>query len=157
VWLARHIAQRLRIAPYWLRTALGIAAGGLVVAFGFNLFQQLVYLDVIDPAVSITNGLLFVAGFAISIGLPVGAQTLLGAVGVVAALMIPWSNYLINPDLRPPFIFDETNPNSALPLAIFAALLLAVFTVGYLWRGTLKSLIVRRPEPIAAQPQSINS
>jgi hypothetical protein len=131
VWIARHIGQRLRIAPFWARLALGVVVGGLIVALGFTLFQQLVYEDVIDSSVSIPYGMLLVLGFAVSVGLPTGLQILAGAAGVSLALLIPWANYLANPDYRPPFIFDDTNPTAAIPLVILAALILAVLTLGY--------------------------
>jgi hypothetical protein len=67
----------------------------------------------------------------------------------VAALLIPWSNYLRNLDLRPLFIFDDANPS--------VALLLALFTLGYLWRDKVQHLLVRRQKPVTVQPYSVNS
>jgi serine/threonine protein kinase len=136
VWLARHVAQRLRVVPFWVRAGLGTLAGGLVVAAGFGLFQKYIYDDVIDPSVSIPSGLLFVFGFAVSVGLPLLAQVLLGAAGITAAYLIPWSNYLTS-DVRPPFIFDDQYPDAVVPLTVIASLVLAVFTLGYLWRKPL--------------------
>jgi hypothetical protein len=128
--------------PFWARAGLGTLAGGLVIALGFDLYQRLLLDDLIEPSVSIPSGLLFVLGFAISVGLPPLAQVLLGAAGVAAAYLIPWSNYLIN-DVRPPFIFDYDYPESAAPLAIIAALVLAVLTLGYLWRKPLWRAVTR--------------
>lgn len=142
VWLARHITQRLRVVPFWARASLGTLAGGLVIAIGFGLFQKYIYTDVIDPSVSIPSGLLFVVGFALSVGLPPFAQALLGAAGVAAAYLIPWSNYLAN-DVRAPFFFDDQYPDSALPLAVITALVLAVLTLGYLWRKLLWRALTR--------------
>src|SRR5439155_7769874 len=91
IWLARHITQRLRIVPFWVRASLGIVAGGLVVAIGFGLFQKYIYEDVLDASIAIPSGLLFVLGFAVSVGLPPFAQALLGAAVVTAASLIPRS------------------------------------------------------------------
>ncbi len=146
VWLARHIPESLRIMPLWVRTILGIVAGGLIMTIGFDLFQQLVYQDVIELWVAITSGVLYVLGFAISVELPVWAQTVLGAGGVAAAFLIPWTDYLIN-DVRPPFIFDYDNPEMATPLVLTASLLLAVLTLGYVWRRVLRqdSTVTTKP------------
>lgn len=133
VWLARHIPETLRIVPLWLRAILGIVAGGLVMTAGFDLFQRLVYNDVIEPQVALTSGVLYVLGFAVSVTLPVWAQTICGAAGVAAAFLIPWADYLAN-DVRPPFFFDYDNPQSATPLVLAASVLLAVLTLGYVWR-----------------------
>ena len=142
VWLARHITQRLRVMPFWARAGLGTLAGGMVVAIGFDLYQRYILEDIIEPSVSIPGGLLFVLGFAISVGLPPLAQVLLGAAGVTAAYLIPLSNYLVN-DVRPPFIFDYDYPESAAPLAIIGSLALAALTLGYLWRKPLWRAVTR--------------
>lgn len=141
IWLGRHISQHLRLIPLWARAMLGTAVGGLVVATGFSLFQRWVYDDVIVPTISIPCGLLYVWGFAISVELPTWAQLILGAGGVIAAYLAPWPVYVSSLDadveIRPPFIFDLSRPDTILPLVIAAALLLALVTLGYLWIGPL--------------------
>jgi serine/threonine protein kinase len=136
IWLARHITLRLRVVPFWLRAGFGILVGGAVVAIGFGLFQKYIYDDVLDPSVSIPSGLLFVLGFAVSVGLPPFAQALLGAAGVTAAYLIPWSIYLTS-DIRAPFFFDDQYPDSALTLTVIASLILGALTLGYMWRKPL--------------------
>jgi serine/threonine protein kinase len=138
VWLARIISRRMRALPFVVRAALGIVVGGLVVAIGFSLFQQLVYDDVIDSSVALTSGLLYAAGFALSVSMPAVYQVVLGATGILLALLIPWGNYLVNSDLRPPFIFDETHSDSVWLLAGIAAVIAGFFTLGYAWRGLLR-------------------
>lgn len=133
VWLARHLSQRLLVVPAVLRIVLGLAVGSVVLALGFTVFQQLNYQDEIDPMLALRSGFLYVLGFVISIGRPIAAQILLGTAGMAAALLIPWYEYLSNADVRPPFFFDDTQPNSALPLVLVATLLAAVLTFGYVW------------------------
>lgn len=154
IWAARHIAQRLRIVPFAVRVVIGIAIGGLIAAEGFSLYQQYVYLDVIDPATALGSGLLYVIGFAISVKLPTIAQWLISAVGVAGAFLLPWYAYLANPDLRPPFIFDETAPQSAVPLVLSAALLLAILALGYRWRPLLQRALERTHPPSSATVRS---
>lgn len=144
VWAALHIGQRLQVAPYWVRTVLGAVVGGLIVAFGINLFQTLYYDDVIEPAVSIGSGILYVVGFAASVGLPIVMQIVLGSAGVALAFLIPWANYLSNPDFRPPFIFDEGRLETVGPLIIAAALIVAFVTFGYVWWQAAQREIERR-------------
>ncbi|MCC7447705.1 MAG: protein kinase [Anaerolineae bacterium] len=149
VWLARHIPENLRIIPLWLRTILGISMGGLVMTLGFDLFQRLVYNDVIEAWVAITSGVLYVLGFAISVTLPAWVQTILGAAGVAAAFLIPWAEYLTN-DVRPPFVFDEYHPEIAAPLVLVAAALMAVLTLGYVWRRLLRPKNSIKPQPASS-------
>jgi serine/threonine protein kinase len=146
VWLARHIAQRLMVAPFWLRVALGTIAGGLIVAAAFSLYHAIVLSDDgIDSAVSISSGMIYVVGFALSVGLTLPAQIVLGSAGVIAALIIPWPNYVLN-DITPPIILADlfitpdlpSSMPSALALATFYALLLAVVALGYRWRSRLR-------------------
>jgi hypothetical protein len=148
VWLARHIAQRLLVAPYWLRVALGTIAGGLIVAATFSLYHSIVLSDDgIDPAVSIPSGLIYVLGFALSTSLTLPAQIVLSAAGVIAALILPWPNYVLN-EITPPIILADlfitpdlpsSMPN-ALALATFYAFLLAVVALGYRWRRRLRAV-----------------
>ncbi len=144
IWLARHIGQRLQIAPFWLRTILAVLAGGAVVAFGFYMFQRLVYDDVIEVPVAIFSGLLYVFGFALSVGMPPGLQLILGSAGVAAAYLVPWTDYLngllaeVDIPLRPPFVFDDSDPTLAIWLVIGAALLLGIVTLGYIWRRMIQ-------------------
>jgi serine/threonine protein kinase len=149
VWAARHIGQRLLIAPYWLRTTFGAIVGGVIVAFGMSLFQQLVYVDEIDPRTSIISGILYVVGFAASVGLPIAMQLVLGSAGVALAFLIPWTIYLNDPDFRPPFIFDEENPDVVAPLIITASLLVACVTLGYFgWQAAKREVARRRTEKL---------
>ncbi len=148
VWLARHIAQRLRIAPFWLRTALGTVAGGLVLAFDFTLYHQLALNgSEIEPLVAISSGMLYVAGFAVSVGLPLWLQVICGAAGVTAAFLLPWFNY-VNYDITPPFIFEAFDVEAATPLAVTLSiaygLILALGTVASRWRTRLPTLWDRK-------------
>ncbi|MCC7448243.1 MAG: hypothetical protein IT324_12560, partial [Anaerolineae bacterium] len=153
IWLARHIAENLRIVPLWVRTLLGIAVGGTVMTLGFDTFQRLFYLDEIEPWTAITSGVLYVLGFAISVELPVWAQTIFGAAGVAAAYLIPWSNYLASLEteieIRPPFFFDYDHPEMATPLVLAAAVLLAVLTLGYVWRRRLRPKNSIKTQPVS--------
>ncbi len=137
VWTVRHIGQRLQVAPFEIRAILAVLIGGAIVAAAIGLFQQLVYDDIIEPGVSITSGILYVLGFAISVEMPDILQVLLGAAGVIAAFLIPWQSYLADNDMRPPFVFDETQPGRAIVLIIAASLILALTVKGYRWREVL--------------------
>ncbi len=144
IWVARHIAQRLLVLPFALRVLVGVLLGGLIVAEGFSLYQRLVNLDVIAPYIAIASGILYVFGFAISVKLRFVWQLLISAAGVAAAFLFPWFSYLVNPDLRPPFIFDENRPETAVPLVIVASIILAFFALGYVWRPMLRRTLLRR-------------
>ncbi|MEP7284948.1 MAG: protein kinase [Chloroflexota bacterium] len=148
IWVGRHISQRLRVVPFWLRAVFGTAVGGLIVAWGFILFNRLVYanidIEMIMPTASIINGWLYVAGFVVSVNLPVGIQILLGALGIAVAYLLPWLIYLTNPDAIPPFIFDDTYPYTAFALSGIAALVAAFVTLGYCWRDITLYLLNRK-------------
>jgi hypothetical protein len=140
VWLARHLARRLRVMPFLPRAALGSVLGGLVVAGGFALVHHMLYQDEIAPVIALSSGILFVAGIALGAGLPPVSQIILGAIGVMAAYLIPWVIYVNQLDFTsPPFYFMEDSMAGSVVLAAVAALLVSAFSSEY--------RRARRPKP----------
>jgi hypothetical protein len=138
IWNSRHIVTTARSVPRWLRLSLAIAIGTIIFLIGASLFQVLVYDDVLDPAVGLLSGALFVGGFALSINMPFWVQAIAGITGVMGALLIPWSYYL-NDGTRAPFIFDADNPDRAVFSALVAAALICICTLGNQWRQSFQN------------------
>ncbi len=158
VCLARHIGLHLTIAARWLRLLLAVLAGGAIVALGINLYQNLVYDDVIAPALAVSFGWLYVVGFVLSLGKPVWMQTLAGTAGVAGAYLIPWWLYTaVNNTDSIPFYFDGANPSAAVPLVIAGALLVAIITLGESWLTLMTGRLTRRNQrDVAMHTETLN-
>lgn len=158
VWLARHVPSRLFILSAWQRSLLGLVTGGLVVAVAFAIFHSLVYDDQIDPMLALGAGLTYVAGFAVSVRWHGASQVVLGAMGVVLALLVPWSWYVAGGAL-PPFEFDIFAPDTAYPQGMIAALVQSLTTIIPTFltrRGTQKSAAApTATAPSSRQPASV--
>ncbi len=152
VWAARHIVLRMRITPLGVRLVLGTLVGGFIVAVGFSLFHRLVYDDAegIEGSIALLGGVLYVAGFALSVVFPAWVQFVLGTLGVVLAFYVPWLIYQ-SEDRVPTFYFDESNPDSVVPLSIAAGVLVAAFSLGYLWRSAVQHRLRRRIATVQGQ------
>jgi hypothetical protein len=77
---------------------------------------------------------------------PALVQVLLGAAASSFALLIPYSAYLASDgDMRPPFIFDDNAPNSAILLVVMAMLIMAAVTLAPLLRPLIAKLNLHHP------------
>jgi hypothetical protein len=118
-----------------------------VVAAAFTLYNQVALDNAIDPLVALYSGVLYVSGFAIGEGLALWATGVLGAAGVAAALLIPWFSYIQN-DITPSLDFGDLDTSVIVVLAVGAALLATVLTLGYRLRVRRALTLLRaRPEP----------
>ena len=155
VTLARHIRSELGSVIRPLRWLLAIACGSLILAFGFNLYQKLVYDDSLKFSVGMLCGALYVSGFVITVGMPRSVRIIGSMAGIMAAYLGPWALYLM-PDstLQPPFFFDDANPVGAVLLATIAALLTATITLSDVWLPFVRRVLTSRAPTAAAQPVS---
>jgi serine/threonine protein kinase len=159
VWLSRHIGLRLSVAPYLLRTLISIAAGGLIMAAGFNTFQRFQYdgWD-LEPTMAISSGVLYVLGYVMSVRWRWWLQMGFGTAGFMAAFLIPWQQYVDFVSYSAPLLFSETNPSSALGLTFAAGSIASAMTVGYLWwqRSVRSVRRVQEPKTIYIPSQPSN-